>query len=445
MRHAELKQRVLKAIDSQADHLIELGEDIYRHPELGFKEFRTASIVAGEFQRLGLGFHEELALTGVKTTVSGAGAGPTVAIIGELDSVLVNDHEFADPSTGAAHCCGHNAQIATMLGAANGLVRSGVLDDLAGNVVFFAVPAEEYVELEFRLGLREQGKARYLGGKSELVRIGAFDDVDMALMVHAYVSDDGRTIGHLNESVNGFVGKRARFIGRAAHAGGRPQDGVNALYAAEIALDAINAQRETFRDGDSVRIHPILSRGGDLVNVIPSDVRLETMIRGKTLEAIRDADRKVDRALRAGAVALGCQVEITSLPGYLPLVNDDRMVRLFKENFLHFHAEESWSYGGHGTFSTDMGDLSAIMPIVEPNIAGFAGTFHGSDWRIVDQELAYILPAKLMAMTVIDLLADDAIEGRAVIDEYQPAMTRAEYIQFMEDAGRVELFQGQCT
>jgi len=442
MRNQELKQRVLTEIDAASGRMIELGEDIYRHPELGFKEVRTAGIVADEFQRLGLGFHEELAVTGVKTTVSGAGPGPTVAIIGELDSVLVADHEQADPLTGAAHCCGHNAQIATMLGAANGLVRSGVLDQLAGNVVFFAVPAEEYVELEFRLGLREQGVTRYLGGKSELVRIGAFDDVDMAMMVHAYVSDDGTTIGHLNESVNGFVGKRARFIGRAAHAGGRPQDGLNALYAAQLALEAINAQRETFRDADSVRIHPILSRAGDLVNVIPSDVRLETMIRGKTLDAIRDADHKVDRALRVGAIALGCDVEITSMPGYLPLTNDDRMAHLFKENFLHFHGEETWSHGGHGSFSTDMGDLSAIMPIIEPNVAGFAGTFHGSDWRIVDHELAYLLPAKLMAMTVIDLLANNAEEGRAVIDAYQPIMTRSEYLAFMEEAGRLELFEG---
>ena len=442
MRNQELKQRVLAEIDGAAGRMIELGEDIYRHPELGFKEVRTAGIVAAEFQRLGLGFHEELAVTGVKTTVSGAGPGPTVAIIGELDSVLVADHEQADPLTGAAHCCGHNAQIATMLGAANGLVRSGVLDQLAGNVVFFAVPAEEYVELEFRLGLREQGRTRYLGGKSELVRIGAFDDVDMAMMVHAYVSDDGRTVGHLGESVNGFVGKRARFIGRAAHAGGRPQDGLNALYAAQLALEAINAQRETFKDDDSVRIHPILSRAGDLVNVIPSDVRLETMIRGKTLDAIRDADRKVDRALRAGAIALGCDVEITSMPGYLPLVNDDRTAHLFKENFLHFHSEDAWLQGGHGTFSTDMGDLSAIMPIIEPNVAGFAGTFHGSDWRIIDHELAYVLPAKLMAMTVIDLLANNAEEGRAIVAEYEPIMTRTEYLVFMEDAGRVELFQG---
>ena len=118
MAHEELKRRVLEEIDSNAEHLISVGERIYRDPELGFKEFRTAKIVAGEFQRLGLGYHEEIAITGLKTVVGGGSAGPTVGVIGELDSVLVTDHEFANPETGAAHCCGHNAQIAGLSGAA---------------------------------------------------------------------------------------------------------------------------------------------------------------------------------------------------------------------------------------------------------------------------------------------------------------------------------------
>jgi amidohydrolase len=435
-----LKRRALEAIDRKARRLIEVGEDIFRHPELGFKERRTAGVVAREFGRLGLGFHEELALTGVKATVQGrGGSGPNVAIIGELDSVLVADHPQADPATGAAHCCGHNAQITAMLGVATGLVQSGVLDELAGSVTFFAVPAEEYVELEERLDLREQGRTEFLGGKSELVRLGAFDDVDIALMVHAGVFDDG-TICSLNTSSNGFVGKRARFIGKAAHAGGAPHNGVNALYAANLALEAINAQRETFRDDDSVRIHPILTKAGDLVNVIPNDVRLETMIRGKTLDEIVAADRKVDRALKAGALALGARVEIMSLPGYLPLRNDAGLAAVFKDNFLAHFPASAWEDAGHGSWSTDLGDLSAIMPVIEPNMAGFAGTVHGSDWRITDPQLAYIWPAKLMAATVIDLLASGALRAREVVGAYQPEMSRGEYLAFMRQAGRVEMF-----
>jgi metal-dependent amidase/aminoacylase/carboxypeptidase family protein len=96
-----------------------------------------------------------------------------------------------------------------------------------------------------------------------------------------------------------------RYIGRASHAGGAPHLGVNALYAAQIGMTAINAIRETFRDDDSIRVHPIITHGGSQVNVIPADVRIETYVRGKTVEAILDANVRVDRALKAGALALG--------------------------------------------------------------------------------------------------------------------------------------------
>jgi amidohydrolase len=440
--HEELKRRVLEEIDREADHLVSVGERIYRDPELGFKEFRTARIVAAEFQRLGLGYHEEIAITGLKTIVSGASPGPRVGVIGELDSVLVADHEFANPQTGAAHCCGHNAQITTMLGVANGLIRSGVLAELDGSVAFFAVPAEEYVEIDYRASLRNAGKTEFLGGKSEMIRLGAFDDIDMAMMVHGASSQNMQAKAGVSASNNGFVGKQARFVGKAAHAGGAPHRGVNALYAAEIALAAINAQRETFKDEDTVRIHPILTRGGDLVNVIPNDVRLETMVRGKTAEAIEDASFKVDRALRAGAVALGAQVEITTLPGYMPLFNDRAMAGLFKENFLTFYAEEEWEESGHRTGSTDMGDVAHIMPALHPHVAGFSGTGHGSDWAIEDRYLAYILPAKLMAMTVIDLLADGARQARSILDAATPPMTKEEYLTFMRRNAREESFDG---
>lgn len=440
-----LKRRAVEQIDRDAEHLIEVGERIYRDPELGFKEFRTARIVAAEFQRLGLGYHEELAITGLKTVVSCGAAGPTVAVLGELDSVLVADHEHANPQTGAAHCCGHNAQIATMLGVANGLIRSGVLAELSGHVAFFAVPAEEYVEIDYRAELRREGQTEFLGGKSELIRLGAFDDVDMAMMVHGASSLTMRAKAGVSASNNGFVGKQARFIGMAAHAGGAPHRGINALYAATLALEAINAQRETFRDEDTVRIHPILTRAGDLVNVIPNDVRFETMVRGKTAEAIEDAGRKVDRALRAGAVALGAQVEITTLPGYMPLFNDPDMAGLFKQNFLSNYGEDEWEDSGHRTGSTDMGDIAHIMPALHPHVAGFSGTGHGSDWAIEDRYLAYILPAKLMAMTVIDLLTDGAMKAREILDTSKSPMTKDEYLAFMRRNAREESFDGAAV
>src|SRR5262249_57082309 len=119
-------------------------------------------------------------------------------------------------------------------------------------------------------------------------------------------------------SNNGCVVKTVRYIGRASHAGGAPHLGVNALYAANIGLAAINAIRETFRDEDSIRVHPIITHGGNQVNVIPGEVRLETYVRGKTVGAILAANTSVDRALRAGALALGAEGEVERRPASLP-------------------------------------------------------------------------------------------------------------------------------
>jgi metal-dependent amidase/aminoacylase/carboxypeptidase family protein len=321
-------------------------------------------------------------------------------------------------------------------------VGAGVLPELSGRVALFAVPAEEYVELEYRDGLRRAGRIGYLGGKGELVRLGEFDDIDMAMMVHSASQDTTTGITGASAGSNGFIAKRARFIGRAAHAAGAPERGVNALYAATVALDAINAQRETYRDEDAVRVHPILTRGGDLVNVIPNDARLETYVRGKTVEAIEAAAVKVDRALKAGALALGARVEITTLPGYLPLVNDERLLALYRANFERDHAPDEWIARGHGAGSTDMGDLSHLMPALHPYAAGARGQGHGSNWAVADPYIHYVLPAKLLALTVVDLLADGAREARALLDGYRPRLTRAEYLAFMDRIFSEQEFDG---
>src|SRR5437660_6439436 len=136
--------------------------------------------------------------------------------------------------------------------------------ELTGRVALMAVPAEEYVELEERLAFREQGQLEFLGGKAEMVRLGAFDDVDIAMMVHTTArSEDGDiAVGGTN---NGMLAKFVRFLGRTSHAGGAPDKGINALSAARVAMAGIDAVRETFRDDHHIRVHPIVTRGGDVV------------------------------------------------------------------------------------------------------------------------------------------------------------------------------------
>ncbi len=442
MTRDELKESVYAAIDQHADEIIEIGEHIQRHPELGFKEIQTARLVEGTFQKLGLNPQAGLALTGVRAELpGGAGPGPTLALLGELDALVVDGHPDADPVTGAAHACGHNAQIAGLLGATMGLVGAGAVAHLAGRLVLFAVPAEEYGDIAWRLREREAGRIEFLGGKPELLRLGHFDDVDLAVMIHTTSRPEEGKVG-IPASNNGCIVKTIRYIGRAAHAGGAPHLGVNALYAAQIALAAINALRETFRDEDSIRIHPIITAGGSQVNVIPADVRLETYVRGKTVAAILEADRKVDRALRAGALALGARVEIQTWPGCLPVANDPRLSEHFRHVAVSLVGPEHVRTLGHRAGSTDMGDLSHVMPALHPYVGGAQGAGHGADYRILDQSLAYVTTAKLLAGMAIDLLGDNAQRAREVVAQAKPAMTRAEYLAFQRSITRTEMYDG---
>ena len=222
-----------------------------------------------------------------------------------------------------------------------------------------------------------------------------------------------------------------------------PHKAINALNAATIALHAIHTQRETFRDQDTVRVHPIITKGGDLVNVVPADVRMETFVRGKTLEAIEDANAKVDRCLRAGALAVGAKLKITTVPGYAPLVNHKGLLDLYKQNvFRLIGGEQNWTEGGHRTGSTDMGDMSLIMPTLQPYNGGASGAAHGADYTITDPDVFYLNPAKTMAMTVVDLLYDDAQVAKGILGAGEPPMTREDYLAFLRKMSRVEEYQG---
>src|SRR5438132_1151367 len=189
-----------------------------------------------------------------------------------------------------------------------------------------------------------------------------FKEVKTAALVHETFqrlglesrAEDGKA--GVPASNNGRVGKTARFVGRASHAGGAPHMGVNALYAAQIALAGINAIRETFRDEDSIRVHPILTHGGSQVNVIPAEARLEMYVRGKNADGVMDASGKVDRALRAGALALGAQVEIETLPGPMPLLCDRTMASLFERAAKGLVGQEHYRDIPHRSGSTAMGD-----------------------------------------------------------------------------------------
>jgi len=438
----DVKRAVCETIDRQSEKIVAIGETIRKHPELGFKEFKTGRLVEETMREIGLEPKGGLALTGVRGMARGKTDGPTFALLGELDGLVVAGHPVADPATGAAHACGHNAQIAGLLGAAMGLVGAKAFEHLAGRVVFFAVPAEEYGDVAWRVEQARAGKLEFLGGKPELLRLGHFDDVDMAMMIHTTPVKEVKKAG-IAASNNGCIVKTVRYIGRASHAGGAPHLGVNALYAAQIGLAAINAIRETFKDEDSIRVHPIITHGGSQVNVIPADVRIETYVRGKTVEAILDANVRVDRALKAGALALGAQVEIETLPGYLPLFNHMGMAAHFKANAAALLGADQVTETGHRSGSTDMGDISHVMPTLHPYMGGASGSGHGADYVITDPKLAYVESAKQLALMAVDMLWDDAGAAKEIIAGFRPRMTREAYLTFQRGIAKTELFDGE--
>lgn len=432
MDKAKLKAKICEAIDQHRDEIISIGEDIYFHPELGYKEFYATKVVSDKFKELGLSVKNNIAVTGCRGSINEEKYGPKIAVLGEIDAIMCSEHKDADKETGAVHACGHHIQTAAMVGVAIGLIHSKAFQQLNGKIDFMAVPAEEFVELEYRSKLKEASKIKYFGGKQELIANGEFDDVNMAMMFHALdLSREGKQalIGPVG---NGFIGKKVQFIGKESHAGGAPEKGINALNAAMLAINNIHAQRETFAESDKVRVHPIITKGGDIVNVVPADVRMESYVRARTIEGMIDANKKVNRSLLAGAMAIGASVKIEEIPGYLPLLKNTDLDYLFKNNLQSLIPEETIAEGGDFTGSFDFGDVSHIMPSIHPMIGGISGDLHTRDFKVTDKEAAYIVPAKTMAMTIVDLLYDDAKEANDILSKFTPTLTKEEYLKLLE-------------
>jgi len=439
---AELRTIALRTIDGATRDLISAAKTAYSTPETGFNEHKTAAFVQERLQSLGFVVETGIAHTGMKAVLRGDNPGPTVAVIAELDALRVPTHPGADPTTGAAHACGHHAQIGSMLGVATALSQPEFKKALCGNVAFIITPAEEFIEIQDRLALKAEGKLEFLSGKQEMIRLGTFDDVDMAMMVHTSAGngDSGLSIGGTS---NAHVSHQVRYLGRSAHAGGAPDQGVNALQAAMLANSAINAQRETFRESDVVRVHGIISNGGSSVNAVPGEVLYEGRVRAKSVDAIESIAERVIRCYRAGALAMGGSVEVQAIAGYHALRQDLTLQKLFVGNAELILGRDSISvlsseqtHGG----STDMGDLSTIMPVIHPYANSALGVGHGHDYVIEDYDRAVVAPAKVMAATVLELLTNDAKLAVEVLGKHKPAMTTDQYIAVQRERFRTDFF-----
>ena len=424
----ELKKEVIAGVDRNREEILRLADTLLHNPETGYKEFKTAELVKNELVKLGLKPRTGLAVTGVRADIDSGRPGPKIAIMGELDALPVPTHPFADPATGAAHACGHHAQLTMMLGAAAALVP--VVRELSGSLAFIAVPAEEFQSLDYCRKLITENKIRYCGGKPEFIRLGVMDDIDAVLLIHA---------GHdtfTPESFNGFCMKQIIFEGKAAHGGLRPWDGINAASMARQALNMIDAQRDTFDDKDSVRIHGIISDGGTAVNVVPARAELELQVRAKTPAAVVHACAVVDRCIKAAAMAFGGAVTINNLGGYMPYKSCAELNAVHARNLKELNGGTLGNFGHRGS-STDMGDLSMLIPALHAYCAGFTGSPHAKDFVVTDPEKAYIDGAKLLAMDAVELLAGNAEKAREIA-ALPRVMDKETYLKYKEQMNSTE-------
>ena len=435
MNKSQLKQQACAAIEANREAIIAFGKACRATPELGYAEHITSAAVKAQLESIGVKDIRTIALTGLKGWTYGKAHNATVMIMGELDAVISPNHPHANKATGAAHACGHAAQLAVLAASAIGI--SAVAAHLDGDVCFSAAPAEEYIQIEERQAMRREGKINWLGGKQQMIAEGACDDIDIAMMVHATTDtkDTAKIPGaHISTggASLGFIGKEIRFTGKEAHAAAAPWLGVNALNAATLSLHAINALRETFREADRIRVHSIITKGGDIVSTVPADVKMECFVRAASIKAMKRVNSQVNRAIKGCAYALGAEVEIIDIPGYYPLMQNQCIGQLFTDNARDITPsaliEDGKPFGG----STDMGDITWLLPAIHPSINGFSGTLHSAEFDVANDELAYILPAKLLTMTTIDLLADGA-KSALEIKKAHPRKTKEEYAAFWSD------------
>ena len=427
------RQQALTAmVDKNKDMILAAERYIWEHPQTGYNEWDASEYLAEKYEALGYEVHKAGNIPGFYADIDTGKPGPRILFFGELDALYCETHPEA--KNGVVHACGHNCQSAALLGFAAALKEPGALDGLCGSIRLMAVPAEELIEIEFRENLRKQGTIKYLGGKVEFMSRGYFEGCDIAFMLHTGSNNPDIDFG-AGKGQNGCMAKTITYRGKAAHAGGGPHNGINALYAASLGMQAVNSLRETFKDEDHIRFHPIMTSGGTAVNVIPAESKLETYVRGASMDSIKATNHRINRALTGAALAMGAGVELMDRPGYAPLNNDAPLMELCERCAVELVGAEkvSFNYSGWGTGCTDMGDVSCVMPAMHPHCAGATGTGHGKDYIIADPVRACVDPAKLYMLMADALLKEDGAEAKKILAAHTPLYPSIEaYLEEMD-------------
>jgi amidohydrolase len=328
-----LDRRALdQAVDESYSSLTELAARLHEHPELAYQEHRASSWIAELLEASGV--RVERALGGVETAFRarvGSGSGPRVAILAEYDAL---------PEIG--HACGHNLIAAGAVGAFLAFVRQQ--KPLAGTVELIGTPAEEGG-----------------GGKIRLIDAGAFRDVDVAMMYHPYDRDI------LAHPALATTRTTLSYKGAPAHAAIAPWDGNSALTACLETFRLVDSQRVHFRDG--VRVHGIVTDGGQAVNVIPERAEALFLLRAPSLSELARVREIVERCARGAALACGVEVDVQMRAGYKNMRNNLTLARRFGAALETLGRRPRESDPGVGAGSTDMGDVSHLVPSIHPYLA----------------------------------------------------------------------------
>jgi len=380
MLSLELSRIIDATVESERPSLAKLSRDIHANPELRFQEHKASGWIA-ELLR-SRGYEVEHGLAGMPTALragkKGKANGPKVAIVGEYDAL---------PEIG--HACGHNLIATSAVGAF--LAAASVVDQVDGEVVFLGTPAEEGG-----------------GGKIKMLEAGVFDGLDAAMMFHPFDRD------MLAHTALASLWLAMTFKGQPAHAAAAPHDGKSALQACMDTFRLIDGQRVRFRDG--VRVHGYITNGGQAVNIIPELASCELSVRARETNELTRVRGIVERCAKAAALASEVDVEIVARQGYRDMRNNMTLARAFGQHLgsLGRSARETDDRVGAG--STDMGDVSHVVPSIHPYLAivdenealchqhAFAGA------AASDRGFATAIEAaKALARTAVEVLADEPL------------------------------------
>ncbi len=371
-----LKKRAIAAIDAARDELVQLSLAIHANPEVAFQEFKSSALVCDALEKHGMQVTRGIAGldTAFRAERRGRGDGPTIALLAEYDAL---------PEIG--HACGHNIMATACVGAA--VAINTLMAEMPGTFLVIGTPAEE-------------GGA----GKVILLERGALAGLDAAMLVHPAE----RTMVNRGSLASNRL--KIEFAGKAAHAASSPQDGVNALEAVIQTFNNINALRLHLLP--DARVHGIILDGGKAVNVIPEQASALFSIRALSQTYANQVLARVIKCAQAAELSTGARLKATTIPGYANMIPNRSLARTFAANWREIGIEVLEPRPNEPMGSTDMGDVSQVIPALHPyirivseEIAGHTVEFREAAISPAGH-LGMLNAAKGMAMTAIDLLTD---------------------------------------